>query len=353
MVDRWQDTARPIVEQIARERALPGAIIAVARGDHAPEYLLIGSDAAGASLSHDTLTPVASITKLGTTLAVLRLADKGMLAIDDPLSRHLPDAAAAVEGVSLRSLLCHTAGLPYDLAPGMVSYAHGLDWPTIASATLATAPVFPPGNRLEYSNLGVGLLAITVERLTGEPFRQALADLVLQPLGIEGYLGDEPPRPVARVAGMLGEHTGTDLEPFNSPFWRSLALGWGGLVTTAAGALTLVRAFAGFPAGFVSTDLLSDATHDQNGGLSGNMVGLFEWPRAAWGLGAELRGDKAAHWTSSSSSPASFGHVGASGCLVWYEPERELAWYMHGLRTFDDWYRHMADIGAAILAATR
>jgi len=67
------------------------------------------------------------------------------------------------------------------------------------------------------------LLAIAVERVTGHPFARAIDELVLQPLGVEGYLGAEPPRPPARIGGDLGEHIGTDLEPFNSAFWRSLA----------------------------------------------------------------------------------------------------------------------------------
>jgi CubicO group peptidase (beta-lactamase class C family) len=77
--------------------------------------------------------------------------------------------------------------------------------------------------------LGSGLLAVIVERLTGQSFAQAAAELVLQPLRIEGYLGSEPPRRPAYLSIDYGEHAGTELEPNNSPFWRALALPWGGL----------------------------------------------------------------------------------------------------------------------------
>lgn len=348
----WQVTLRPIVEEVMRAHAVPGLVIVVARGDQPPEHLAIGTDAARRPLEAGTLFPVASITKLATALAVLRLAAAGMLALDDSLAHHLPDAAAARAGVTLRVLLCHTGGLPDDLAPAMAPYALGLDWPALARACLTTPLATPPRTRVHYSNVGFGLLAIVVERLTGQPFAAALTDLVLRPLGVEGYLGVEPPRPVARLAGALGEHAGTSLEPFNSLFWRSLALPWGGLITTGEGALALVRAFAGVPAGFLPPLLLAEATRDQTGGLGGGMSGLFEWPRYPWGLGVELRGEKAPHMAPTTASPASFGHGGASGCLAWADPAVGTAWVMLGARTIKTWWPQWPTIGAAILAAT-
>lgn len=332
-------------------RGVPGIVIAVARGNDVPDHLAVGADANRRALAADSLLPIASITKLATALAVLRLADRGVLALDDPLARHLPDAAAARPSVTLRTLLCHTAGLPYDPAPQAAPYGPDLDWTTLARACLGTPLEVRPRTRVNYSNVGPGLLAVAVERLTGQPFPAALAELVLAPLGVEGYLGGEPLRPPARLAGDLGEHAGSDLEPYNSPFWRSLALPWGGLVTTAAGALGLVRTFAGVPAGFLSPALVADATRDQTGGLGGGiMEGALEWPRCPWGLGAELRGDKWPHMAPAEASAGSFGHGGASGCLAWADPAAGVTWAMLGARTFESWWRAMPSIGASILA---
>src|SRR5262249_21939604 len=148
-----------------------------------------------------------------------------------------------------------------------------------------------------YSNIGFGLLAIVVERLVGRAIGPAVADLVLGPLGVEGYLGAEPPRPVAALAGVEGEHAGTALEPYNSAFWRSLSLPYGGLVATMAGALALARAFAGQPAGFLREATRAEAVRDQVGALGGGFWPPMVWPRCPWGLGAELRGEKQPHWT--------------------------------------------------------
>jgi CubicO group peptidase (beta-lactamase class C family) len=199
-----------------------------------------------------------------------------------------------------------------------------------------------------YSNLGPGLLAVVVERLTHQTFQEALTRLVLSPLQIEGYLGSEPPRTPAVIAGKLGEQTGTSLEPYNTPFWRSLGLPWGGLVTNASGTLALVRAFAGILGGFLSTRLIFEATRDQTGGLGGGFFEPLWWPRSPWGLGAELRGDKSPHWTPPQASSESFGHAGASDCLVWHDPVADISWAILGAYTFESWWTQWHRIGAAI-----
>jgi beta-lactamase class C len=206
-----------------------------------------------------------------------------------------------------------------------------------------------PWTQVNYSNTGYGLLAVVVERLMGAPYPAALRDLVLAPLEIEGSFGEEPPRPPAHIAGDWGQHLGTPLEPYNTPFWRSLALPYGGLVTTAAGANRLVQAFAGRPNGFLPPDLLAEARRDQTSGLPGRLLGLWEWERAPWGLGAELRGGKTPHAVATEASPGSFGHLGASGCQAWYDPSAGVAWGIFGPRLFFEWWEHMPAIGAAIL----
>jgi len=347
----WQTIVQPTVEEILRTSQVPGIVIALTKEDGPVEHLVLGTDGQARPLQAETLFPVASITKLATALAILRLAAGGNLALDDPLENHLPDAAAVHKGVTLRTLLSHTSGLPGDLAAELAPYTPHLDWPTLARACLATPLAHAPRTRVTYSNVGFGLLAIVVERVTGHPYSTALTELVLVPLGIEGYLGLEPPRAPAWVVGELGEHAETPLSSYNSVFWRRLALPWGGLVTTAAGALGLVRVFAGTPTDFLPSPLLAEATRDQTDGLGGGLVnGVLEWPHCPWGLGVELRGDKVPHFSPAEASPTSFGHAGASGCLAWCDPTVKVAWTMLSCRTFESWWQRWAAIGAAFLA---
>jgi beta-lactamase class C len=205
------------------------------------------------------------------------------------------------------------------------------------AACLLTALEAPVETRVQYSNVGYGLLAAIVERHTKD-FPAALTELVLSPLAIEGYLGAEPPRPPAVVADARGEHAGGELEPFNSPFWRSLALPWGGLVTTIDGALSLVRAFAGAAQGFLSQELCSEAVRSHTGELSGGFVAPLLWSPCPWGLGPEVRGRKSPHWTPAEAGPDSFGHSGASGALAWAAPAHGVAWAILGARTAEFLY---------------
>jgi beta-lactamase class C len=325
--------------------------VAAAVGGGPAALLAWGADARGVALTPDTLFPVASITKLATALAVLVLADRGLLSLEDQLSSHVPEAAAARADITIRSLLSHTSGLPLDVAPELAPYAAGLSWPELAQACLATYPESLPGDHVQYSNVGYGILALIVEGLVRQPFAQALQVLVLEPLSIEAYLGQEPPQAPAALADVRGEH-GDELAPFNSAFWRSLALPWAGLVTTARGALALVQAFLPGGRPIHSEPLRALATHNQTDELAGGFVAPMWWAPCPWGLGPELRGHKQPHWAPS-DTPQSFGHSGASGCLAWAQPERGVAWALLGARTADSGWllRRGPALSEAIIAA--
>jgi len=340
-------------EEVLRAARVPGMVLAVAGGARPAEVLALGDDALGRPLARDTLFPVASITKLATALAVLRLFEQGGLTLDDQLSEHLPEALAAQHGVTIRALLCHTGGLPIDVADALAPYAPGLDWPRLCAACLETPLETQPWSRVQYDNVGYGLLAAVIEWRTNQGFGDALRDLVLSPLGIEGYLGAEPPREVATLADVRGSQRGGKLEPFNSGFWRSLALPWAGLLTTAEGALALVRAFQGYPATFLRPETRAEATHSQTGDLAGGFLKPLFWAPCPWGLGPDLLGDKTPHWAPAQAGPDSFGHSGASGCLAWAAPATGVAWAILGARTADSGWllRRAPAIGAAIIDA--
>lgn len=345
---------REAAEELIAAGHVPGLVVAAARAGGPVETLALGTDGAGAPLAPETLFPVASVTKLATALAALRLVDQGRVGLDDELAQLLPEAAAARPGVTLRSLLCHTSGLPLDVPAEAAPYAEGLDWRRLAEACAQTPLEAEPWSRVQYSNVGYGLVALLAERLTGQGFAAALRELVLEPLGVEGYLGQEPPRPPAVLADVRGPQRGTPIEPFNSPFWRSLALPWAGLVTTAAGALALVRAYLAAPGGLLGDALREEAVSDQTRGLSGGFVAPLRWSPSPWGLGPEVRGDKSPHWVPREAGPDSFGHSGASGALAWAAPQHGVAWVILGARTADGGWllRRSGAVSAAVLAAS-
>ncbi len=341
------------MQAVIRNAQLPGIGVAVARGQAAPQLLFVGTDAAGAPLGSDSLFPVASITKLATALAVLRLLDRSALVLDAPLGDYLPHAAASRPGVTIRTLLSHSAGLPLEVAPADAPYRDDLSWAGLARACLGTPLVAAPATRVQYSNVGYGLLALVVEQQCGQRFSDALEALVLQPLAVEGYLGREPLRAPMLLADVRGIHRGSRLEPFNSAFWRSLGLPWAGLVTTLGGVLRLVRAFAPWRTQFLQPRTRHAATENQTFGLGGGFGGPLLWPVCPWGLGPELRGVKTPHWIPAEVPLGSFGHTGGSGCLVWYDPDTTTAWAIMGTRTADSGWllRKSQPVSTALLAA--
>jgi CubicO group peptidase (beta-lactamase class C family) len=117
----------------------------------------------GAPVTPDTVFAIGSVTKVMTAAAVVELAERGLLDLDDPVGRHLPSLPAAVGGVTLRQLLTHTGGL---------GTTHGQDDdPLTRDAALDVIGgqelLFEPGARYAYSNSGYTLLGAVVEELTG------------------------------------------------------------------------------------------------------------------------------------------------------------------------------------------
>ncbi len=344
------DTLATAAETCRTAARMPGLILAVAHADSPAQTVVLGSDAAGVALSEDTLVPVASLTKLATALAILRLVDLGVLDLDADLAEYLPTAAAARPGVTLRRILSHSAGLPVDVRPAWAPYQPGLTWPKLADVCLAEPPVAAPGHRVQYGNLGYGLAALVIEMTIGLPFSTALHDLVLHPLAIEGYLGHDLPRTPALITDVRGNNP-PELAPFNSAFYRSLALPWAGLLTTVRGALSLVRAFAGYPPRFLSPTLRHAALQNQTPGLPGGSIAPLWYPDCPWAIGPELRGLKDPHWAPATLPPHSFGHAGASGAIAWHDPTTQISYAIIGMRTAaNGWLlRHATQLGAAVV----
>ena len=330
-----------VVARLVADGAASGFVVAVARGDGPVAALAVGADAAGRPLDPDSLFPFASITKLATALAVLRLMDMGALDVADPLARHLPDAAAAREGVTLRHLLCHTAGLPFD-PPEARAPGDDPPWPAQSEAARGTTPVAPPGTLVRYSAVGYALLALVVERATGRPFPAALAELVLAPLGLGATFGVAPACTPARIA---------EADWYNAPGWPMLANPSNGMVGTAADALALVRAFR--PGILLRPETCAAATRDQTGGLAA-AAGMF-WPRAPWGLGPGLKHDLPPFmFAPPAAGPAAYAHGGAAGGLAWADPDADIAAAILSTRAGGPWFSDtMAAISAAILNGRR
>ena len=246
-----QPTDVPNLEGLRQVEGWPAEHVAVAV--LAPEGEL---DAAG---EHGRVFRWASVTKPVTAYACLIAAEEGVLDLDEP---------AGPPGSTVRHLLAHASGLPFDGAE----------------------PISRPGRRRIYSNTGFERLADHVADRAEMPFAEYLGAAVLEPLGMTSELRE------TAAAGLYGSLD--DLAAFVRELMRPQ---------------------------LVAPETLMEATAVQFPGLDGVLPDFGRMDPNDWGLGVELRDAKTPHWTGTRNSPRTFGHFGGSGTFFWVDPEARLA----------------------------
>jgi CubicO group peptidase (beta-lactamase class C family) len=172
----------------------------------------------------------ASVTKTLTAIAVLQLRDRGLLSLDDRVTRWVPelreiyDPEGAADKITIRMLLSHTSGLQAPTWP----WTSGEPWepfePTRWEQLVAMMPyqrlLFRPGSRYSYSNPAYIYLARVVEKLSGDPWAVHVQKNLWMPLGMDrSYVGATPYHLTAdrshgyRVRGDSLTDVGADFDP--------------------------------------------------------------------------------------------------------------------------------------------
>jgi CubicO group peptidase (beta-lactamase class C family) len=187
---------------------------------------------AGIAATPVTNYRLASVTKQFTATAVLLLAEDGRLQLDDHARRWLPSLPQAAETVTIRQLLTHTAGLiDYeDVMPDEVAgQLHDADVLRLLEPQDRT--YFAPGSSYRYSNSGYALLALIVERASGQSFASFLRDRIFLPLGMRDTVAFEHGvSTVTNRAYGYSEEKGTWMRTDQSP--TSAVLGDGGVYSS-------------------------------------------------------------------------------------------------------------------------
>ena len=216
---------------------------------------------------------LASVTKPIVALAALLAVEEEAITLED---------GAGPEGSTVRHLLAHASGLDF------------ADRDKIRAA---------PGQRRIYSSAGFEVLADHIASATGIDFPDYLDEGVCQPLGMTS----------TTLTGSAGHGASSSLADLVS-FARELVA-----------------------PRILAPETLEEAITEQFRGLDGLVPGYGMHKPCPWGLGFELRGAKHPHWTGQHNSPATFGHFGQSGTLLWVEPEIETALVVLTDRDFGDW----------------
>jgi len=210
----------------------------------------------GTTLTHGSIdTPLrwASVTKLATAVAALVAVEEGIVDLDD---------FAGPPGSTLRHLLSHASGLPFD----------------------TREPVAAPGTRRIYSNTGIEIAAERVGDGAGMPFAEYFESVWGFPLGGSPAHGVVLP-----------------------------------LTTLLEVARELLRPHR------IAGETLAEAVTVQFPGLKGVVPGIGRFDPCDWGLGPELKDGKPGHWMGTKTSAATFGHFGGGGGFLWVDPDAGIA----------------------------
>ncbi|MCO1599414.1 beta-lactamase family protein [Micromonospora sp. RHAY321] len=186
------ETARQVDNQVARAQIdgrTPSLVLGVVR-DGALVHLAAAGEHPRPGV--DLQYRVGSISKTMTATLIMQLRDAGRLALDDPLERHLP--GTGVGGLTLRQMLGHASGIQREPEGDWWERAAGADLSTLLAGLTADKIAYPPHATYHYSNLAYGLLGGVLERLTGTPWADLLAERILTPLGMHRttYAATEP-----------------------------------------------------------------------------------------------------------------------------------------------------------------
>ncbi len=129
---------------------------------------------------------LASMSKQFTSAAVLLLAEEGRLSIEDPIRKWLPTLPDAADGMIVRHLLTHTSGLiDYEDVIPRERSSQLRDDDVLRLLEGENRRHFQPGTQYRYSNSGYALLALIVERASGERYAEFLRRRMFQPLGMQ------------------------------------------------------------------------------------------------------------------------------------------------------------------------
>jgi CubicO group peptidase (beta-lactamase class C family) len=213
---------------------------------------------------------LASVSKPVAALAVLVAAEEGVVDLDE---------AAGPPGSTVRHLLAHASGLPFE----------------------GREPIAPPGRRRIYSNEGFRTLASHLADRAEMPFADYVGAAICEPLGIA-------------------------LDPAGDP--------GSGMHASLTDVLAIAREL--LEPKLVAQETLDEMTAVQFPGLSGVLPDYGRFDPLDWGLGVQLN-TRPATWMGTKTSAQAFGHFGGSGTFLWVDPAVRLACGALTDREFDEW----------------
>jgi CubicO group peptidase (beta-lactamase class C family) len=344
---RLEDVTKKQIE----DGLVPGAVMLVARRGKIGWLSVLGKrdPAQPDPMKLDSIFRIYSMTKPIVSVTLMQLVEEGRLQITDPVSKYLPEIGNMKVGtevtgsdgkpvlqladptrpMTVQDLLRHTAGLTYGSRGSALVNASYVEAgigsrdntnQEMVSKLSKLALKFNPGDRWEYS-VAVDVQGRLVEVLTGKKLSEAVAERVLQPLGMVDTGFQVPAAKLARAAQPGPRPNGQPITPrFKVDDGAKYESGGGGMLSTMEDYLRFTMALSNGGAfqgkRILGKQTVAFMTADHTGTRPGRPAGL------GFGLGFEVRtrvGDSALP-----GSVGEYGWAGNAGTLFWIDPKEQL-----------------------------
>jgi CubicO group peptidase (beta-lactamase class C family) len=280
-----ENELRERVTAAAEQHGVPGVAAAIWNdGEQHEAFHGVTSIDNPLDVNARTLFQIGSIAKTFTATAIARLAEEGLVELDAPVHRHVPELRlkdeAAAKGATIRHLLNHTAGWAGDLFAdtgwgddALARYVEELS--KVEQET-------PLGEVVSYNNAAFALAGRVIEKVTGMAFERAMQDLVFDPLGLRDcfyFPNDIMTRRFVAGHLRLPDSTVAVARPWAFPRATAPA---GGISATLGDLIAWARFHMGDGRAVDSTQVLSEPTlrtmqepsADARGTALGDWIGL-------------------------------------------------------------------------------
>jgi len=338
------------IDRALAERRIVGATVLVSREGRLAysRHAGLADRDAGRPVADDTIFRLASLTKPMVTAAALSLVEAGIIALEDPVTRWLPDFQPQYEGrapaITVRQLLTHTAGLSYgfmqpDDGPYLkLKVSDGMDQPGLSfddelRRIVEAGLFYPPGAAWLYS-VAMDVLGAALEKAAGKSLPHIVAERVAAPLGMAdtGFVVTDPSRLAVPYADgapptPMGEActvpffglSGIRFAPGRAFDLKSFPSGGAGMVGTAREFLSFLEAIRTGGGGVVS----GDAARQMMSNQTGELPIVTNGPGWGFGFGGAVHLDPAASASVHSKGVWLWGGVYGHSWFV--DPTRRLS----------------------------
>ncbi|MGI5143242.1 MULTISPECIES: serine hydrolase domain-containing protein [unclassified Streptomyces] len=275
-----QEKLSEFVEATAKRLGIPGVAVGV-WADGREIYATHGVTSVDNPLpvDRDTLFHLGSVTKTFTATVLMRLVAEGKVELDAPVRRYVPELELADDRAAAQmtvlNLLNHTAGLGVRL---IVETGDGDDaLAGYVTRMVELDQIAPPGTRASYSQAGYNLAGRIIEKVTGLTYERAVAQSVLEPLGMSNTFYKTDDIMTRRFA--MGHNPGVDGKPAVARQWKDTRGNnpGGGIASSVSDQLRWARFHLGSQDGVLPAEVLhgmKEQTVELRGSTLGDAFGI-------------------------------------------------------------------------------